>query len=236
MASSFTMANRSSFARLIAIGALALAACSSSGRIGDTSPLPDAGSVSADGDARSSSPPAGDAAATADASCPSAEPSDASSPLTITVKNAGNAAFELDFGCGGAFPVTLIGDSASRGGLRSAGVDPCGFDCSLALSGETQLSLGCSDCGPDLVQTIAPGKTTTISWNRRLYHEVTLPTECTRLESPYPCALGEDPGSAPLQAALSLCYVDDPTTSCSKTSTIPFTLDPTQSSIEVDVP
>ena len=96
------------------------------------------------------------------------------------------------------------------------------------------VSQGCSDCGPDQFRPVAPGATTTLSWKRRLYREVTLPTECTRLGSPYRCALGEDAGSAPLQATLTICY-DDPPTSCSKMSTIPFTLDPTQSSVEVAV-
>ena len=235
------MLDRPSFARPIAIGALTVAAaCSSAGRIDRSNPSLDASPTSPtspttpDADARPRSSAADDGGRTTVASCPSADAPDSSSTLVITIRNAGATTFALDFACSGTFPVSVVANGPLRA-LLPAGVDPCGFDCSRALSGTTDLSLSCSDCGPDFFQTVAPGATTTVSWNRRLYREVTLPIECTHLGSPYNCALGEDAGSAPLQATLSICY-DDPPTSCSKKSTIPFTLDPTQSSIEVVVP
>jgi hypothetical protein len=228
------MISQRSLARPIAIAAIVLAAaCSSSGRIDDAAHPLDASPPSPEADARAGSSTAGDGGATADASCPTADAPDASSPLIITVRNAGTAPFALKFACSGPIPVSLV-ENGPRRALTPSGVDPCGFDCSPALSGTTDVSRGCSDCGPDVFQTVAPGATTTISWNRRLYREVMLPIECTRLDSPYSCALGEDAGSAPLQATLSVCY-DDPATSCAKVSTIPFTLDPTLPSIELEV-
>jgi len=220
--------------RVVSFAWLAVvSACSSSGADGTTGPSPDASNTSTDGglppdgqDARSDARGQTREAAGA---CPTpAIPATNASAVTFTVRNTGTGPIELPLGCGSLLPIDLV-DDAGRS-LSIEGADSCGFNCANGYAGQQRGA--CSDCGVDQTATVAPGATTTLSWNRLVYHDETVPAECSDSGLSSTCALGEVLTGTVWPAALSFCY-DLPGVGCTK---VPFMIDLSRDAMAIDVP
>lgn len=120
--------------------------------------------------------------------------------FTFTIRNTGTRTLSLDFGCFDTPPITVDGR-----GIAPGAADLCGVDCREVWEGYE--NLGCSTlCGPDAFRALPPGGEVEVEWDRRLFVEHLAPPECTGLDEPIRCALGEAaPPAQTFEAALEVC-------------------------------
>jgi hypothetical protein len=153
--------------------------------------------------------------------------------FTFRVQNAGAVPLVVDLGCGLTVPITL--DTPSGPLPAGAGnVDACGFTCEQVYAGQV-VPGACTDCGPGIVKTIAPGGTAEIRWDRRGYVGQSVVPGCA--PAPGSCAAGVAIAGAPAQAgSLTTCPSDQrPTGSCLQPKLTPFTIDTTGADAVIEV-
>ena len=107
-------------------------------------------------------------------------------PFTFRLINRSASTRLVSFGCGGNRPIEL---DTPRGTLSigTEKADFCGNMCDLVLLGVKPSS--CSDCGPGVGPTVAPGMSTEIVWDRRVWVPATIAPSCSGLAQEAPCAL-----------------------------------------------
>jgi hypothetical protein len=181
--------------------------------------------------ARASTPAAAppDAGADTAARC-ALEPTGA---FTFHVHNAGATDIIVDLGCGRALPIVLATPSG-RLPIGPGGVDSCEFTCDQIYAGQRSPG-GCTDCGGGVSQTVAPGATADIGWDRRVYALRTVEAGCAQATGS--CAFGQ--AVAPMAAQLGVlttCPADQqPTSSCLTPTSTEFTVDTTGDAATIDV-
>src|SRR5205085_6800864 len=104
-------------------------------------------------------------------------------------------------------------------------VDICEFTCDQVYAGQVQPG-GCSDCGPGYWQTIMPGATADLPWDRLVYVRHTVEPPCATATGT--CALGVPVAPSTAQSGtLTACATQGPTTGCAQQNVVTFTIDPT---------
>lgn len=219
-------------ARLAPLLLVCVAACGSTVPIAPTS---DAGST--DGATLPSDGATNDTALTdGSAACALGDP--AGTTLTLHVKNDGARALTLAYGCGALPPLTLVTPAGTRD-TGPFGINTCGVDCKAAYAGQ---GVGaCSDCGPGYGASLGAGATVDLAWDRRVYVAQTIESSCVGGQ-PVPvdqsCALEQSVApSASQQGTLTICTQPSGmgTGYCSKTETVPFTIDTTGTEATIHV-
>jgi hypothetical protein len=160
---------------------------------------------------------------------------DPTGSFTFHVHNVGQAPIVLDLGCGHTVPIVL----ATAAGRLSAGpggvAGSCEFTCDEVYA-NTSSPGGCTDCGPGVSRTIAPGETADVAWDRRVYTKHTIVAPCST--QPGECALGISvpPDAAQLGAVTTCPAAQHQTFSCAAPTTTEFTVDTTVTEATIDVP
>ncbi|UQA59376.1 hypothetical protein [Polyangium aurulentum] len=96
-------------------------------------------------------------------------------PFTFHVHNVGTRKLRLTKGCGSELPITL--DTPM--GTASIGSGDCATTCEdLYAGGPSQPGFGCADCGTGMGLALEPGKTATLTWDRRVYVKHDIDTSC----------------------------------------------------------
>jgi hypothetical protein len=170
-------------------GALCIASVASSSSSGSSSGHPGTGGAGM----------GGDGAGGADCSVPSP-----GSTFTFHVHNAGTSPLHLDYGCGATLPIVL---STPEGNLSigPGAVSSCEFTCESFYKNGVQQ--GCSDCGPGVGVEVAPGGTTDITWDRRVYEAFTAPVGCVDGQMDVMCAMAVGcAASKTQQGVLTACH------------------------------
>jgi hypothetical protein len=151
------------------------------------------------------------------------------------VHNAGTQMLALAYGCGSSLPITLT----TPAGILPIGpgdVSFCGFTCDSFYSG--QIQEGCSDCGPGVGDSLPPGATADIQWDRRVWTGYTPDPQCVEGMMGLMCSLGSAVAPVATQdGALSVCAQGSLAGAgyCSSTNTMTFTIDTTKSEGTIEV-
>jgi hypothetical protein len=86
--------------------------------------------------------------------------------FTFHVHNGGTRTLRLTYGCGAELPIRLD----LQDGSAEIGSGDCSLKCDDVYDGKgTTVEPGCADCGPGMGETLAPGATVDITWDRRVY-------------------------------------------------------------------
>lgn len=150
------------------------------------------------------------------------------------VHNAGASPIVLDLGCGRTVPIVLA-TPAGRLAAGPGGVDVCEFTCDQVFSGRNAPG-ACTDCGGNTGQTLPPGASADVAWDRRVYAQRPAGPPCS--QGTGTCAFGFAVAPAAAQAGvLTTCPADKhPTATCQAPTTTAFTVDTTGASATIDVP
>jgi hypothetical protein len=196
-----------------------------------SSPAPDSGAALDSGPADDANP-APDAAADASNVCALDPPG---TKFVFHVHNAGTRMLAIALGCGGSLPITV----QTSQGMVPIGPGPenqCEFTCDVVY-GTMGGGIGCSDCGPGVGSSLAPGMTVDIAWDRRGYQEITPDPLCTG-GAPAACAFGTTIGPTASQAGVLTVCTGTPLAEgyCATTDTVMFSIDTTQKEGTIQVP
>ncbi|RLB46780.1 MAG: hypothetical protein DRI90_27020 [Deltaproteobacteria bacterium] len=174
----------------------------------------------------------GDASITTDADCQLEEPGEI---FRFVVENTGSETVYLPYGCGDDLPVDVV----TGAGRRPLGIihgNPCGATCEQAYDG-IDISSCTTDCGFGVYETLEPGTSVVIEWDRRAYEPHEAPTECTGLSAVAHCALGMrvDDGTI-VEAVLEVCPTEPWGGQCTPSDEVVFPIDLSASEAAVEVP
>jgi hypothetical protein len=158
--------------------------------------------------------------------------------FTFHVHNAGTASMTLTYGCGAKLPLELDTPDGKLG-AGPGNADACEKSCDLIYSSPNPQCPGsCTDCALGMLEEIAPGGSTDIAWDRRVYVAKMAEQPCfvDRTCPPGNCAFGIAVASKPSQTGrLTICT--DPNAvgvSCATSRTVDFTIDTTSSEATID--
>jgi hypothetical protein len=220
--------------------ALAVTACGSTAAVSSNDGGPSADATSADAassDAGSQDAASPDGATPTDAAgstCPVGDPPGKS--FTLHVKNDGTRALALAYGCGSLPPITLVTPTGTFATDPYA-INFCGVDCKRAYAG--QGTGACSDCGPGYGAALGAGATVDLAWTHLVYVAQGIDPSClTPPQTGQTCALEQAaPVSPAQQGTLTICAQPSGTGGgyCSKSETVPFTIDTTGSEATIHV-
>jgi hypothetical protein len=156
-------------------------------------------------------------------------------PFTITVHNGGTKMLGLAEGCGLSYPIVLDTPEGMLG-IGPGPADPCEFSCDRVYAG--MAGVGCSDCGNGSHAPLPPGASVTITWDRRVYAGMKVPSACVNGPSSATCAFGHAVApTSTQQGVLTACADPNAGGQCLTASQMPvtFTLDTTKSSGTIEV-
>jgi hypothetical protein len=159
---------------------------------------------------------------------------DPTGSFVFHVHNAGTGPITLDLGCGRRPPIELTTPAGSAGIGPGSG-DQCEFTCDQVFGGHTTPG-ACSDCGPGVTKTLAPGETFDVTWDRRVYTRRAAAPPCSTGTGN--CAFGSAVAPTTAQAgAITTCPAAlQQTGACLAITTTEFTVDTTGSDATIDVP
>src|SRR5262249_1890589 len=136
-------------------------------------------------------------------------------------------------------PITLDTPSGPLG-ISPGPADLCEVNCDQIYAGAE--NNGCSDCGPGYGDSLAPGTTVDIPWDRRVYMEITADPKCSGHPSGNDCALGALAGAAVSTGTPTVCNdgLGSPTGGSGYCSTqaeqmVRFMFDPSKDDPTIDV-
>jgi hypothetical protein len=202
-----------------------------SGATPDSASESDSGSAS-DSSAASDTSASADVTSALDGSACALDPPGAK--FVFHVHNAGTRMLSLAYGCGGALPIVL---QTPQGMLHSGPgpEDRCEFTCDVVYG--TAGNIGCTDCGPGVGTSLAPGMTADISWDRRGYQEIMTDPVCTGGASAS-CARGTTVAPIASQMGVLTVCTGAPVAAgwCATTDTVTFSVDTTLTEGTIDVP
>jgi hypothetical protein len=151
------------------------------------------------------------------------------------VRNDATEPRYMYFGCGHNPPIAV----EAAQGLQGIGPESayfCGYTCDPVFAGQSVPS-GCTDCGPGVSMTLAPGATVDVPWDRRLWTEVVIPPPCSGLSQPAICALGTAVDATMVHGTVAYCGVQPPTLSCptANSLTTSFVADLSLDELEISI-
>ena len=159
---------------------------------------------------------------------------DPTGTFTFHLHNGTNGTINLFLGCGAASIPIVLDTPAGALPAGPGTIGACGFTCDKIYGPPGYLPVGCTDCGFGATRTMAPGDTTDIGWDRRVYAPQTIDAAC----APWPgqtCALGKAVSRSAVQSgSLRVCLTFVPL-ACGDPRDVPFTIDTTGNAATIEV-
>jgi hypothetical protein len=187
------------------------------------------GETSAGNDGGGETSAGGDAGGTSLAGLCEEDPTPGS--FVFSVHNGTSKAFVWSYGCGDDVPI----DIDTPAGAQPAGPgrhDFCGVTCGQVYAGASPG--GCTDCDAPGVVT-APGASTSITWDRRVFTEQPITAACSTRFADEMCAHAQAVApNATQQGTLIVCddYIAN---GCTNPRRVPFTIDTTAATGTIEV-
>jgi hypothetical protein len=150
------------------------------------------------------------------------------------VTNVGTTTLFVQLDCRGVIPISLSTPEGRLPTAPGAVTDTCGFTCDDVYAGHVTAG-ACMLCSTNGFQSVAPGDTANVSWDRRVYRTHQADVACT--PAPGPCALGiaVAPTTTQLGALVTCPAGESGMVSCLAPKAQEFTVDTSGAEATIDV-